>query len=438
MRVAHFKKPRILMEQKQNPPSSRDMKSPEQNKQRPKRGKKPFHRKDSSNSNRQHTNRKRQMFTKSGNHSPTQVQQRTTPNQTTQASQSLNSQLTCQNESNSKGRRATSTGKQLQADTTNKPPIKTCHLCSIPCPISHTEANHRHLLDDLSDWFKRHKFPKRPPTPQISTTTYPSVAHASRLPTPQHRNQREFSPKRNHRFSQPDSPTLSHSHQLSSNYHQNTGKTTMATTTIANACGLGPDMPIRPRNPHTRGTPRYTKRQNINRNVRLHLRNDRKIVQEDFTNKIHLQATHFIFYNTLNDFERWNQTRIVLSHDATLIRQWTEAYRHGKRAILRMNEMEDTQCITMMTKLLVQHVKRALRVAETGTLIRRPSALSWQTPLNQARMDHFCTHLRELLLDPISTPDFTEPILDVANLQCYGDIISDILQDAEEKLSAMN
>jgi hypothetical protein len=129
---------------------------------------------------------------------------------------------------------------------------------------------------------------------------------------------------------------------------------------------------------------------------------------------------------------------MVLSHDATLIRQWTEAYRHGKRAILRMNEMEDTQCIIMMTKLLVQHVKRALRVAETGTLIRRPSALSWQTPLNQARMDHFCNHLRELMLDPISTPDFTEPILDVANLQCYGDIISDILQDAEEKLSAMN
>jgi hypothetical protein len=128
---------------------------------------------------------------------------------------------------------------------------------------------------------------------------------------------------------------------------------------------------------------------------------------------------------------------MILSHDATLIRQWTEAYRHGKRAILRMDEMENTQCITMMTKLLVQHVKRALRIAETGTLIRRPSAMSWQTPLNQARMDHFCIHLRALLLDPISTSDFTEPLLDI-NLQCYGDIISDILQDAEEKLSAMN
>ena len=82
--------------------------------------------------------------------------------------------------------------------------------------------------------------------------------------------------------------------------------------------------------------------------------------------------------------------------------------------------------------------RKARSSPETGTLIRRPSALSWQTPLNQARMDHFCTHLRALLLDPISTSDFTEPLLDVVNLQCYGDIISDILQDAEEKLSAMN
>ncbi len=86
----------------------------------------------------------------------------------------------------------------------------------------------------------------------------------------------------------------------------------------------------------------------------------------------------------------------------------------------------------MMTRLLVQHVKRALRVAESGTLVRRPIALSysWQNPLNQARMDHFCAHLHALLLDPLTTTDFTEPILDVANLQCYGDIISDILQDA--------
>ena len=55
----------------------------------------------------------------------------------------------------------------------------------------------------------------------------------------------------------------------------------MPSTTIADACLLGHDTPIRPRNPYTRGTAKYTRRQNINRNVRLHLRNDRKQLQAD-------------------------------------------------------------------------------------------------------------------------------------------------------------
>ena len=115
-------------------------------------------------------------------------------------------------------------------------------------------------------------------------------------------------------------------------------------------------------------------------------------------------------------------------------------YRKGKRATLRMDKLHETQCAQAMSRLLVQHVKRTLRAAESGTLVRRPISLSypWQTPLNQERMDHFCAHLHALIVDPLTTPDFTEPILDVANLQCYGDIISDILQDAEETLSAMD
>ena len=133
----------------------------------------------------------------------------------------------------------------------------------------------------------------------------------------------------------------------------------------------------------------------------------------------------------------WNHTRQFLPHDATLIRQWTRAYRKEKRAVLRMNKMLETQCVQAMTRLLVQHIKRTLRAAESGTLVRRPIALSypWQTPLNQECVDHFCAHLHALIVDPLTAPDFTEPILDVANLQCYGDIISDILQNAEETLS---
>ncbi len=72
----------------------------------------------------------------------------------------------------------------------------------------------------------------------------------------------------------------------------------MPTNNIADAFQLGPEIPIRPRNPYRRGTPKHLKRQNINRNIRLHLRNDRKHVQEDFSNSQQLQETHFVFYTT--------------------------------------------------------------------------------------------------------------------------------------------
>ncbi len=93
----------------------------------------------------------------------------------------------------------------------------------------------------------------------------------------------------------------------------------------------------------------------------------------------------------------------------------------------------------MITWLLVQHVKRALTIAESGTLVRRPIALSvLQTPLNQARIDHFCNYLHQLLMAPLTTPTYHEPILDIRGLQTYGDVISDILADAEVHLSDMN
>jgi hypothetical protein len=50
-------------------------------------------------------------------------------------------------------------------------------------------------------------------------------------------------------------------------------------------------------------------------------------------------------------------------------------------------------------------------------------------------MDHFCAFLHQLLMDPLTTPNFTEPLLDIPGLQTYGDVISDILADAEVQLS---
>ncbi len=92
-----------------------------------------------------------------------------------------------------------------------------------------------------------------------------------------------------------------------------------------------------------------------------------------------------------------------------------------------------------MTRILVQHVKRTLTIAESGTLIRQPIASSMrQTPLTEARINHFCNHLHQLIMDPLTTPNFTEPDLDIHGLQTNGDVISDILADAEVQLSNMN
>jgi hypothetical protein len=298
------------------------------------------------------------------------------------------------------------------------------------------EANHRHLMAEFADWLENVRKPKAPLPQNFQHTVTPSTRYELKTPLPTWTTSTTKSP----RFQRDTDPHHTQ-HTSRPKHHQQPRQTAMPTDNLADAFYLGNEIPMRPRNPYSRGTPKHLKRQNINRNIRLHLRNDRKHVQEDFSNNKQAQETHFVFYRALSDFAQWDHTRQLLPHDATLIRQWTKAYRKGKRAILRMDTMFDAHhCVQTMTRLLVQHVKRTLRAAESGTLVRRPIALTypWQTPLNQARMDHFCTHLHALLMDPLTTPDFTEPILDVANLQCYGDIISDILQDAEETLSAMD
>jgi hypothetical protein len=55
-------------------------------------------------------------------------------------------------------------------------------------------------------------------------------------------------------------------------------------------------------------------------------------------------------------------------------------------------------------------------------------------------MAYFCQHLHQLLTKPLSTPNFTQPNLDVENLQNYGDIVAHILAEAEAEtnLSTLN
>ena len=101
-----------------------------------------------------------------------------------------------------------------------------------------------------------------------------------------------------------------------------------------------------------------------------------------------------------------------------------------ENTVLQLGLMPNTQQATqMMTRLLVQHVKRTLTIAESGTLVPCSTTYTYLTvtvlPVeyssqlstrNEKRMEYFCAHLHNLLLDPLTltTPDFQEPNLNVA------------------------
>jgi hypothetical protein len=186
-------------------------------------------------------------------------------------------------------------------------------------------------------------------------------------------------------FNKKPQPRITHKHKhdrlakpqrqtFQPNNHQMPRIPDMPTDNLADACGLGCEVPIRPRNPrnpHRRGTAKYTKRQNLNRNLRLHLQNDRKTVRNDSILYQDIQDTHYNFYCTLSSFDQWNYTRQVLSHDRTLINQWPLIFCQGKTAALRFAQFPDTQnVLQIMTRILVQHVKCTLTIAESGALIR--------------------------------------------------------------------
>jgi hypothetical protein len=160
-------------------------------------------------------------------------------------------------------------------------PITHMSSC-LCCPISQIETNHCHLLTEFADWVKNGRLQKRAPPLKTSPTTYRYVSHAPRTSTDFGPDPNDLSSRRKRQpFQSHDDISSYRPHRLQANHRQKTRPTAMPTDALANGCYFDSDMPIRSRNPHTRDTTKYTKRQNINRNVRLHLRNDRKIFQND-------------------------------------------------------------------------------------------------------------------------------------------------------------
>ncbi len=113
---------------------------------------------------------------------------------------------------------------------------------------------------------------------------------------------RTTSTTRNSPVSQENIPQSCRQHQR---YH-NTAVHHTPSTTLTDACLLGHDTPIRPWNPYTCGTAKHTRRQNINRNVKLHLRNDRKQTQEDAREIQQIDLHHHNTYYVLLAFDEWH------------------------------------------------------------------------------------------------------------------------------------
>jgi hypothetical protein len=179
-------------------------------------------------------------------------------------------------------------------------------------------------------------------------------------------------------------------------------------------------LPVRQRNPYPRGSAKHTRRANINRNIRAHLRHDAQRCKEDATQiqrmeSIHEQqktwtdTIHRHFYSALNNFHYWNNDRQRIEYDHALIFRWVKTYNSARSLIIDATGKLSDATITQMTNLLWTKAARARTIAANGTFSR--NSTRWATPLNAQRMDHFRKYLAELTKEPITTPEYCFPLL---------------------------
>ena len=179
-------------------------------------------------------------------------------------------------------------------------------------------------------------------------------------------------------------------------------------------------LPARQRNPYPRGSAKHTRRANINRNIRAHLRHDAQRCKDDATQLQRMQTVHDQqqtwtdtihrhFYSALNNFHYWNNDRQRIEYDHALIFRWVKTYNSARSLIIDATGKLSDATITQMTNLLWTKAARARTIAANGTFTR--NTFRWATPLNVQRMDHFRKHLANLTLEPITTPEYRFPLL---------------------------
>ncbi len=183
------------------------------------------------------------MFLTSSSYSPNPIPPPSYQNPTKQCIQTKLSQPKFTNGTKTKGGQG---AHALQHKQSNSPPITTNHPHQMP--IFLTETNHRHLLVDFADWLQNglHTRAPLPHNLHYETTT---TNQNSRKP-PQHgQSSKRNSHKKSHTNQTTTTSSTSYSGQtFPPNHHPKTRMPAISTDTLANACGLGCEVPFRPRN----------------------------------------------------------------------------------------------------------------------------------------------------------------------------------------------
>jgi hypothetical protein len=184
------------------------------------------------------------------------------------------------------------------------------------------------------------------------------------------------------------------------------------------------ELPVKQRNPHPRGTRKHTRRANINRNIRAHLRHDRQRTQNDGAQLQRMQeehdkhneiveSIHLRFYSAINHFQDWDDSRHQIEYDQVLIFRWTQIYDTARNLILDATKgkfrLMDDPTLYQMTHLLWNKAQQMKSLASHGTLSH--TSYRWATPMNYERLQHFRQYLATLVTQPLLTPGYTSPIL---------------------------
>ncbi len=127
-------------------------------------------------------------------------------------------------------------------------------------------------------------------------------------------------------------------------------------------------LPIQPRNPYPRGSKQHTRRANINRNIRAHLRHDLKRYKDDGHQLQRMQtehddhdeqvnSLHLQFYSALNNFHFWQTDRQLIMYDQVLISRWIQIFNAAIRSIIISGTqgrilLIDDATVNQMTNLL--------------------------------------------------------------------------------------